>query len=670
MDIDKSLFENTLKEFKEQVDKCVQRGDGKTTGATPKEIEKSLDTSLKNNNYESCVSFGSGKLADTCGIAFVRKDILGEQYVNSEKFQQSKGIYIYIGYKHKNGEWYICLGNSENCKECEAKIFKENKKYFNKGNKNFDVKKLYGDFVKLMKEFNKIPKEHFVIQNIKDKGENMSNTQAQNTIPLNQILYGPPGTGKTYSTINKALEILAGDKYKDSLEPTKRDEILQILKELKENPSDKESRQKARGIFNVFKDKGQIAFITFHQSFSYEEFIEGIKPNTDNPQNMTYEVQNGIFKEICEEALKNYQEHQISNNKTRDLQINAKEIFQSYALELKQKLDNGESINFLNKMKIQSVNINQNGEIKSISIGVDESPFQSLTQEIISRDYLNFKNNKIKTYKDIKPRYESQSQWHGNAIYYFELYKKLQEFEETEYKQDFKPMQKVSLKPYILIIDEINRGNISKILGELITLLEPSKRIGSKEELSVTLPYGKENFGVPKNLYIIGTMNTADRSIALLDTALRRRFEFIEMMPDFTLLNKDCEGMDLQELLQKMNARIEFLLDREHTIGHSFFMEIQSINELKGVFTKKIIPLLQEYFYEDYAKIDAVLNGNGMIEIQKNSNFSELFDNKFSNLDTEKVIYKITNSSDWNIKHFQKIYDNTIKLDDKKDNEA
>ncbi len=463
---------------------------------------------------------------------------------------------------------------------------------------------------------------------------------------------------------------MAGDKYKDSLEPTKRDEILQILKELKENPSDKESRQKARGIFNVFKDKGQIAFITFHQSFSYEEFIEGIKPNTDNPQNMTYEVQNGIFKEICEEALKNYQEHQISNNKTRDLQINAKEIFQSYALELKQKLDNGESINFLNKMKIQSVNINQNGEIKSISIGVDESPFQSLTQEIISRDYLNFKNNKIKTYKDIKPRYESQSQWHGNAIYYFELYKKLQEFEETEYKQDFKPMQKVSLKPYILIIDEINRGNISKILGELITLLEPSKRIGSKEELSVTLPYGKENFGVPKNLYIIGTMNTADRSIALLDTALRRRFEFIEMMPDFTLLNKDCEGMDLQELLQKMNARIEFLLDREHTIGHSFFMEIQSINELKGVFTKKIIPLLQEYFYEDYAKIDAVLNGNGMIEIQKNSNFSELFDNKFSNLDTEKVIYKITNSSDWNIKHFQKIYDNTIKLDDKKDNEA
>lgn len=388
---------------------------------------------------------------------------------------------------------------------------------------------------------------------------------------------------------------------------------------------------------------------------------------------MTYEVQNGIFKEICQRALTNYQKHKESSNESENRQVNTQELFQTYAFSLKQVLDEGKELDFYKKMKIYSINLKENGEIKSISIGTsaESNSMQSLTKEIILRDYPKFKSGDIKSYKDIKPTYESQSQWHGNAIYYFELYKKLQEFEKTEYKkQDSKPMEKIPLKPYILIIDEINRGNISKILGELITLLEPSKRIGSNEELSVTLPYGKENFGVPKNLYIIGTMNTADRSIALLDTALRRRFEFIEMMPDFTLLNKDCEGMDLQELLQKMNARIEFLLDREHTIGHSFFMEIQSINELKGVFTKKIIPLLQEYFYEDYAKIDAVLNGNGMIEIQKNSNFSELFDNKFSDLDTEKVIYKITNSSDWNIKHFQKIYDNTIKLDDKKDNEA
>lgn len=482
--------------------------------------------------------------------------------------------------------------------------------------------------------------------------QNNLNTQTQKTIPLNQILYGPPGTGKTYETINKALEILVKFKEIDSIP---------------------ETRKEQNKLFREFKDKGQIAFITFHQSFSYEEFVEGIKPNADNPQNMTYEVRNGIFKEICQRALTNYQKHKESSNESENRQVNTQELFQTYAFSLKQVLDEGKELDFYKKMKIYSINLKENGEIKSISIGTsaESNSMQSLTKEIILRDYPKFKSGDIKSYKDIKPTYESQSQWHGNAIYYFELYKKLQEFEKTEYKkQDSKPMEKIPLKPYILIIDEINRGNISKILGELITLLELSKRIGSDEELRVTLPYSQETFGVPSNLYIIGTMNTADRSIALLDTALRRRFEFIEMMPDFTLLNKDCEGMDLQELLQKMNARIEFLLDREHTIGHSFFMEIQSINELKGVFTKKIIPLLQEYFYEDYAKIDAVLNGNGMIEIQKNSNFSELFDNKFSDLDTEKVIYKITNSSDWNIKHFQKIYDNTIKLDDEKDNEA
>lgn len=459
-------------------------------------------------------------------------------------------------------------------------------------------------------------------------------------IPLNQILYGPPGTGKTYHTINKALEILF---------------------EYGEISSIPEVREEKKKIFDDFKEKGQIEFITFHQNFSYEEFVEGIKPVIDDSsQNMTYEVQNGIFQDFCKRALFNYQKNKESKNKIQDSQINTKEIFQSYALELKQKLDNGEPIDFLNKMKIQSVNFNQNGEVKSINIGVDESPMQSLTQEIVLRDYLNFKNGKIKTYKDIKPRYESQSQWHGNALYYFALMERLREFE----KKDFKPQDnngKIQLKPYILIIDEINRGNISKILGELITLIEPSKRIGNDEELKVTLPYSNEKFGVPKNLYIIGTMNTADRSIALLDTALRRRFEFIEMMPKPDAL-KLCANVDLKQLLEKMNNRIEFLLDREHTIGHTFFIGIESVNELKEIFAKKIIPLLQEYFYDDYAKIDAVLNGNGMIKVQK-SEVSSLFP-KDKDFDLEdKNIYEITDSKNWNEKNFQKIYDNSIKLD-------
>ena len=222
-----------------------------------------------------------------------------------------------------------------------------------------------------------------------------------------------------------------------------------------------------------------------------------------------------------------------------------------------------------------------------------------------------------------------------------------------------------SQKPYILIIDEINRGNISKILGELITLIEPSKRIGADEELRVSLPYsanefdGGKGFGVPKNLYIIGTMNTADRSIALLDTALRRRFEFVEMMPQPKLLEiiqGENGEINLQLLLEKMNARIEFLLDREHTIGHSFFINVKSLSQLQQVFKNKIIPLLQEYFYDDYKKIQAVLNNNNMVQSKPKPDFlKELFHDE---IDSEKDVYAITDFEQWNEGSFVKIYEN------------
>lgn len=286
-----------------------------------------------------------------------------------------------------------------------------------------------------------------------------------NNLPINTILYGPPGTGKTYNSVKYAVE------------------TIKIIFNLDNSKKYSDYINK----FNELKATGQIAFTTFHQSYGYEEFIEGIKPvlsDIGEENELSYRISDGVFKEFCKRAA-------------------------------------------------------------------------------------NDESNK-----------------------------------------------------YVFIIDEINRGNISKIFGELITLIEDSKRDGEEEEMSVTLPYSQEEFSVPKNVYILGTMNTADRSIALMDTALRRRFEFIEMMPDESLLdnvvvedNKDNENnkeIDIQKMLEKMNQRIEVLYDREHTLGHAFFMPLKNkekatINQLASIFKNKIIPLLQEYFYEDYEKIMLVL---------------------------------------------------------------
>ena len=170
--------------------------------------------------------------------------------------------------------------------------------------------------------------------------------------------------------------------------------------------------------------------------------------------------------------------------------------------------------------------------------------------------------------------------------------------------------------PYVLIIDEINRGNIAQIFGELITLIEEDKRLGKTEALEATLPYSKDKFGMPPNLYIIGTMNTADRSVEALDTALRRRFSFKEMLPNSSLIKTQgnlkerdgkLEGIDLAELLTTINTRIEKLLDKDHLIGHSYFMNVVDLQELKRVFQNKINPLLQEYFYGDFGKIGLVI---------------------------------------------------------------
>lgn len=398
--------------------------------------------------------------------------------------------------------------------------------------------------------------------------------------PLNQILYGPPGTGKTYSTVEKALKILGG-----------ADDSIKSIAALKKE----------------FKD--QVEFVTFHQNFSYEDFIEGIKPSTAGGA-VSYDVEDGIFKLICDRAA--------NAAKATTVEVDVEQLINDYAEHVMSYVQEGKTVTLYTKGKstatLADVTWQQNVFRSFLTGGSIKG--QRLSKKVIMRDYQNFLDDQIKTRKDIEPTYESKSSYHGNARPYFELYKRLKEFQDTkkggyDARKSDAPTTSHEHKKYVLIIDEINRGNIAKIFGELITLLEESKRAGNGEAISVTLPYSKEPFTVPNNLYIIGTMNTSDRSIARLDTALRRRFKFFEKIPDITKATKDVEGVNCQELLKAINERLTVLLDREHQIGHSYFMKLATLQDLKKCFQRNVIPLLQEYFYEQWEKIDAVLNGNG-----------------------------------------------------------
>ena len=309
------------------------------------------------------------------------------------------------------------------------------------------------------------------IKMLEERGVFQEMKELDKEFDKNLILYGPPGTGKTYNSVIYAVAICDGKPL---------DELTDYAAVM--------SR------YNELKKAGRISFTTFHQSYGYEEFIEGIKPIIDeNKQDIGYTIEPGVFKKFC---------------------------------------DNAKSIT-------------------RISTGIESTVIE----------------------------------------------------ENTE--------------PYVFIIDEINRGNISKIFGELITLIESTKRAGMPEAASAILPYSGDEFSVPSNVYILGTMNTADRSIALMDTALRRRFQFVEMMPDSDVLRKiradKVEDLDVAAMLDKINERIEYLYDREHTIGHAFFTDLKddaTLEKLQSIFEKSVIPLLQEYFYEDYQKIQLVLGDN------------------------------------------------------------
>ena len=423
--------------------------------------------------------------------------------------------------------------------------------------------------------------------------ELMSNTDKTPATPLNQILFGAPGTGKTYHTKKMAVEIINGKKAQDRSREEINEEYEQLI------------------------EAGQIVFTTFHQSLSYEDFIEGIKPETIDG-NVAYEVKDGIFKSICKNAF--------SKEITSD---NFEVVYQKLLDEIDNSVDNKLVLETLVHAKEFTIYKNSKNNIRF------HSNTEKANEAVIKKEVLE---HYLKTGEvlDWAPYTKSV------ANYIIEKYNYIQN-------------EAIEPKNHVLIIDEINRGNVSAIFGELITLLEEDKRKGNPEHTEAVLPYSGDNFSVPNNVYIIGTMNTADRSVEALDTALRRRFSFVEMQPKPDILSK-VEGVELKKLLKTINQRIEVLIDKDHQIGHSYFIGIQNIVDLQRTFKAKIIPLLEEYFYGDFGKIGLVLGG-AFIKLAENQvAFPENFEYEKDFLE-DKKIYHITSFSDWKVDAFKSIYE-------------
>ena len=494
----------------------------------------------------------------------------------------------------------------------------------------------------------------------------------QNTdIAKNTILYGPPGTGKTYNTVMYAVAIIENKK----LEDIKRENYTKVIDR-----------------YNKYKEDGVIEFTTFHQSYGYEEFIEGIKPvihsDEEDETDIQYEVVPGLFKKFCDIAGK-----PILRKEKCDIGINESPTIWKISLE-----GSGE-----NSTRTECMRNNH------IRIGYDEygREITNLSKGDAGRNILNYFINDMSIGDIVMSCYDCNTvdaigvvtgeyEWHDEYAEYKRLRKvnwivkgikeniikinngsRLSNPTVYKLRMDLSDVMEIiekyskntieveeKKKNHVFIIDEINRGNISKIFGELITLIEPTKRIGQIEGQKVRLPYSQKLFGVPNNVYLIGTMNTADRSIATIDTALRRRFNFKEMLPDEEVLDGIyVEDVSIKDIFIKMNKRITVLFDREHTLGHAYFLPLKdapTIETLANIFENSIIPLLQEYFYEDYEKIRMVLGDNQkdsedkqFITIEEND-YNDLFGDIDYDFD-EMSTYKINSFALTNIEAYRSI---------------
>ncbi|WP_462422959.1 AAA family ATPase [Fusobacterium pseudoperiodonticum] len=501
---------------------------------------------------------------------------------------------------------------------------------------------------------------------------------SKNEFDKNVIFYGPPGTGKTYTTAKRAVEICKTESEK---ELTDYSEIMERYNELKE--------------------KNRIEFITFHQSYGYEEFIEGIKPIVSNEDDesedesennqesktnikiendIKYDIVDGIFKKFCDNARKAIIE---TDNDNKDIPLEAivwkvtvrgevrEDCFNNNRVRIDWNFDDAGAVGFVEEVKKGDIIITTDGSrtrINGIAVVTDDKGYILAGEErdTTTRNVKWLAKNIDENIKNIN----KEKMLHRRTVARVPNMK-VEDIIKLAKEKNQEELSKIVIKenkePYVFIIDEINRGNISKIFGELITLIETTKRSGKKECISTKLPYSKEEFTVPDNVYIIGTMNTADRSIALMDTALRRRFKFEEMLPDYDLLKDifvEDKGtkVNIGAMLKVINERIEYLYDREHTIGHAIFLELKesnNIDKLENIFKKSVIPLLQEYFYEDYEKIRIVLGDNAKNEdeqfISAVSIPEDIFEGNIDDIDIPEKKYIINYDNFKNIMAYKNI---------------
>lgn len=500
----------------------------------------------------------------------------------------------------------------------------------------------------------------------------------------NTILYGPPGTGKTYNSATIAVAICDN-----------------------KNVDDLTDYQEVMDRYNELKKEGRIAFTTFHQSYGYEEFIEGIKPVLGEGQtDISYKVEDGVFKKFCEDARKlklssdntrllndnpriwgmlldgtgmtATKEYCFNNNVVRlgFSEVKDEDIEGDYGTDANSTWNAKHMVDdFINNVSVGDIVVIEktNKSIDAIGVFTGEYVYDAFKDDFRRMRSLEWL---VKDIDEDMTKYlpSGRKQLARQSIFNFD-YIGLQVISEILVKNGSSAIFEVEeeRKPFVFVIDEINRGNISKIFGELITLIENTKREGESEAANAILPYSGKEFSVPNNVYILGTMNTADRSISLLDTALRRRFSFIEMMPNSDVLRDmgigtitiDGTELNVADMLDVINERIKFLFDREHTIGHAFFTGLAddtSIDKLASIFEKNVIPLLQEYFYEDYQKIQLVLGDNAKQDdaikfvVDQKIKLKELFMGNVEDMvDEQEVKYEINHDAFKNIEAYKAI---------------